>query len=309
MTTPAADVRPTMAAVDWQLRPATMADVDVTAQLVREVERHDIGEALITATEFAAEWRRPGMDLTGDVRIVDIDGRAVAYAQQYHGRGEVAVHPDVRGRGIGTALAEWTEDHARGAGLRRVGQTLPVTATGAVRLLTDRGYRPLWESWLLRRDLSAMQAEPTPPAGVHIRSLRRPDDDRPLYEVVDRAFSEWPDRDPPMGFDDWRTMMLDHDDSDPELTFVADADGRVVGAAVCAVDGDEGWVEQLAVARQWRGHGLGRALLQTAFHRFAGRGLSTACLATDSRTGARSLYERAGMQVVHTFRRYSLPLD
>jgi mycothiol synthase len=57
----------------------------------------------------------------------------------------------------------------------------------------------------------------------------------------------------------------------------------------------------LAVAREHRGLGLGRALLQQAFALFHGRGKSSAGLSTDSRTGALELYEHLGMRVVRSY--------
>lgn len=275
---------------------------------MRATEEQHLGEALLTRGDLAGEWDRPGLDVAADVRVAELHGRVVGLGQQYHGRAEVAVLPAACGLGIGTALAAWTEQHARAAGLQRVGQTLPVADTVGHALLAARGYRPLWESWIFRRELGRVDIRPQVPTGVVLRTIRRPEDDAPLYALIDRAFSEWPDRDPAMGLADWRASMLDRDGMDDALVLVAEVKGTLVGAAVCIVDGPEGWIEQLAVAREWRGRGLGRALLHAAFHRFAARGLGVAGLATDSRTGARGLYEHVGMQVTHTLQRVSLPL-
>ncbi|WP_201391081.1 GNAT family N-acetyltransferase [Ktedonobacter sp. SOSP1-85] len=62
--------------------------------------------------------------------------------------------------------------------------------------------------------------------------------------------------------------------------------------------GPVGWVNTLAVAREWRGRGVGLALLQHAFGEFARRGLQRASLSVDAQnlTGATRLYQRAGMR-------------
>src|SRR5919204_32725 len=78
--------------------------------------------------------------------------------------------------------------------------------------------------------------------------------------------------------------------------------------ALCLVFRDEGWVQQLAVKRSYRGRGLGGALLQAAFREFYRRGLKTAGLSTESRTGARGVYEHVGMKVTRSFKRYSKDL-
>jgi hypothetical protein len=49
---------------------------------------------------------------------------------------------------------------------------------------------------------------------------------------------------------------------------------------------------------------LGRALLQESFRRFKAMGWDRAGLATDSRTGALSLYEHVGMRVDRSYTRW-----
>lgn len=63
----------------------------------------------------------------------------------------------------------------------------------------------------------------------------------------------------------------------------------------------EDWVEQVAVAKGHRNRGLGRALLQECFRRFWEIGRRQCGVSTDSRTGALSLYEHAGMSVRRSY--------
>lgn len=287
---------------------ASMDDVDATLTAINAAERLDRGAPLTSRTDIVGDWRRPSIDLATDVVLVRAAGQVVAHAEQFHGRAFVHVHPDVRGRGIGTALAGWAEDHARAAGLAQVGQTIATTATSALALLEARGYVPRWESWILSQTLDDDVPSPALPSGCHLRSLRRPDDERALYELIDTAFSDWEDRDSSMSFEDWRASYLDVTDGLPEPALVVEIDGALVGAALGQVEDDEGWIDQLAVARPYRGRGLGRALLQGSFARFREQGLRTVSLSTDSRTGARTLYEHVGMTVTESFTRMTLPL-
>ncbi len=289
-------------------RGATLDDVDAVLAVIVAAEQLEHGGPLTTRSDVAGDWVRPSMDLSTDVVLVEEAGDVVAYAEQFRGRAFVHVHPDVRGRGIGTALAAWTEDHARAAGLAQVGQTLVTTAPDSLALLEGRGYVPRWESWILKKDLDAEVAPPTLPADVTLRTGRRPEDDRALYELVDTAFGDWDDRDTSMSFEDWRASYLERT-ADPELVLVLEAEGRLVGAALCQVEDGEGWIDQLAVARPYRRRGLGGALLQAAFARFHDRGIDVAALTTDSRTGARTLYEHVGMAVTETFVRMTLAVD
>lgn len=291
-------------------RGATPDDLDAVLAVIVAAERLEHGGPLTTRSDVAGDWVRPSMDLSTDVVLVEEAGDVVAHAEQFRGRAFVHVHPDVRGRGIGTALAAWTEDHARAAGLVQVGQTLVTTAPASLALLEGRGYVPRWESWILRKDLDAEVPRPVLPADVTLRTARSPEDDRALYELIDTAFGDWDDRETSMPFEDWRASFLERAD-DPELVLVLvlEAEGQLVGAALCQVEDGEGWIDQLAVARAYRRRGLGGALLQAAFTRFRDRGMDVVALTTDSRTGARTLYEHVGMVVTETFVRMTLTVN
>src|SRR5438477_334822 len=81
---------------------------------------------------------------------------------------------------------------------------------------------------------------------------------------------------------------------------------RVVGAAL-ALDsgGDDGFVHQLAVHRDYRHRGIARALLHQAFVGFARVGRRSCTLSTNSYTGALSLYERVGMRIRRSYTHYA----
>jgi len=290
-------------------RPPTLDDIDEVVALCRAEQVRSGVEAHTNAADFTSEWQRPSMDLDLDAVVVQEGPRIVGYADQSDGRAWVAVDPSAEGRGIGTALRHWTEANARHHGLPRIGQTLPRTATEAMSLLADAGWTARWDTWVFSIPLGPDLPAPHLPDGVVVRSIRRPDEERAVYDVVQGAFGEWPDRDSSQTFEDWRAENLDRDDADADLLLVAVEDDRVVGAALCLEDEDEGWVAELAVPREHRGRGLGRGLLESAFQRFAARGRLTAGLSTDSRTGARTLYEHVGMTVTEDWARWAMDLD
>jgi ribosomal protein S18 acetylase RimI-like enzyme len=86
---------------------------------------------------------------------------------------------------------------------------------------------------------------------------------------------------------------------DPAWWFIAAAEGRIVGVSLSEVWESDGigWVGQLAVAPEWRGRGLGRALLLTSMRAFRERDLPRAALSVhgDNLLATR-LYESAGMR-------------
>ena len=90
----------------------------------------------------------------------------------------------------------------------------------------------------------------------------------------------------------------------PDLDLVlVDANNEMVGIAFCVLEpvaggGDQAWVNQLGVLKEWRGKGLGRALLTAGMDAFHKRGVRDIWLTVDSEneTGALGLYESAGFE-------------
>ena len=255
----------------------------------------------IQLEDIVGDWRRPSFDLEADAVVVLEGNRIVAEAELFMGRrGEAAVHPDERGRGIGTALLAWMERRSRATGGTLVGQSVPDANAEAVELFRANGYEPLWRSWVLSIALDGTPREPLLPDGYAFRPYELGGDDREVYDVVERAFGEWPDRDP-YPYEDWRAGTVDMESFDPTLQVVVVRGGEIVGTANLIDPGEEGWVHQLAVAREHRNLGLGRALLLRAFELFHARGRASVGLSTDSRTGALGLYEHVGMRVVRSY--------
>jgi mycothiol synthase len=290
---------------DLESRSPTRGDLDAVVSVIAASEEATQGVVDVTAEDVRSDWGRPSFDLSSDAVVVTDAGRIVAYAEVFSGRAWVHVHPDHGRRGIGAAVLGWTESRARELGSEKVGQTVPDPNARAADLLSSNGYRVRWETWVFQKDLDTEPAEPRLPDGTTLRTFDEERDARATYELIDTAFSDWPDRDPGFGFDDWVASFLSREDFDPSLTFLVGDDDELVGVALCLVYDDEGWVQQLAVKRWHRGRGLGGALLQAAFREFHRRGLKTAGLSTESRTGARGVYEHVGMTVTRSYKRYS----
>lgn len=85
---------------------------------------------------------------------------------------------------------------------------------------------------------------------------------------------------------------------DRELLFVAEAQGRIVGTVMGGYDGHRGWIYSLAVARDYRGRGIGSALVRQVEAALAALG----CLKVNLQVHASNaevvrFYERLGYQV------------
>jgi len=157
-----------------------------------------------------------------------------------------------------------------------------------------------------------MKEAPQPPkwpAGVSVRAFKPGHDDKPLHAMIQEARADNHEN-APISFEGWRTLMIERDSFDPTLWFLAAAGDEIVGAALCPRYPGQGWVRQVAVARNWRRRGVARALLQHAFGEFHKRGNHSVGLVVDSynRTGARSLYESLGMRLDRQHDRYEKSL-
>ena len=297
---------------DLITRGATYEDIPAVTALMRASEEFDTGEPAVTVEDVESEWMLPGFDPAVDAILVLDGDRAVASAEVPGWRAEATVHPDARGRGIGTAILGWIERRAveradRGAEIR-VGQTVIDTNTDAISLFVRHGYTPRHTSWVLRLPDDVVIGHPPLPHGVVIRPFDPDREEEQVYRVVEDAFNEWPTR-KPSTFEEWRSGVTGRSDFDPTLLFVAVADQDVVGVSFGIPYEDEGWVQQLAVRRDHRNQGLAKALLRATFDELRRRGSPAVGVSTDSRTGALDLYVDAGMVVRASYTHYSKILD
>jgi mycothiol synthase len=284
--------------------PLAAEDAPTITALWQACERHDDGRAEVVAADVLASMRSPRLDPARDTVGLRADGELVAFGVQLAVRHTFAhVLPEWRGRGLGTWLLRWTQDAARAAGADVTGQSLSEHEHAAIALLERDGYERRWEEWLFEIALDAEPAPPVLPSGYAIRPMVPGRDERAAYDVIEAAFSEWPEREP-RPYDDWAAVELGRPGFAPDLLALATRGDDVVGAVVICFDEGEGWVDQLAVAREHRGRGTARALLAHAFGVTWRRGGRTCGLGTDTRTGARGLYEHVGMRVRKTYYEY-----
>jgi GNAT superfamily N-acetyltransferase len=281
-------------------RVLTMDDARAVFEVAAAQERHDIGRAEVELADIVSDWSRPSWDVSTHT-IGVFDGESlVAYGEiSGHDRGDAAVHPDYRRRGIGTALAGWMQQTVRGLGGFGYGSPVPQGSAGD-RLLEKLGYRVRWTSWVLVVPEEAAIAERPLPEGYSLRAAER-DEYRAVQDVIEDAFLEWSVRDRE-SFEDFEASVIGRPGFEPwNFRVVTDPSGEVVGTAlVILASGDsglEGFIERLAVRRDQRHRGLAQALLVDAFAQGREHGATRSSLSTDSRTGALSLYEKVGMKI------------
>lgn len=279
-------------------RPLRMDDAaDVTALMAAE-ELANVGRVLIQEADIVGDWSRPSHDLAGNsIGVLDGD-RLVAYGEvagSFHC--DAAVHPDHHGRGIGTAIALWTQRRAAELGHEWVGMPNPVGSPGE-RLLRALGYEERWRSWGIELPEGARVPERRLPDGYAIAPASTDADREGAWHVTEDAFLEWSER-PKDSYADWAARVTERPGFEPwMLRVVHDPAGAVVGAVSLQLAGGAAYVDKLAVRKGQRGRGLAQALLVDAFAAGRAHGAERSELSTDSRTGALDLYLKIGM-VVH----------
>jgi mycothiol synthase len=281
--------------------------------LMDAVDRAEGNDPVWTREWLLNDWRRPRFEMPRDTRVVVApNGGLAAYVEVYDSvpRAEVEsvgrVHPDHRGRGIGAFLLGWAEDcaseRARGNDVE-----LYVDSSGADKsaaaLLRSRGFEVVRHFWHMEIVLHR-PPEPRETGGVSIDGFEPEHDERAIYELMTEAFKgHWGY--PEESFVEWRRSKLEREDYDPGLWWVAREGRRVVGTLIgnIAEDDVRAWVSEIAVAGDYRGKGIGMALLEHAFAGFVRRGMHRVRLNVDSEnvTGATRLYERVGMSPVARF--------
>ncbi len=281
-------------------RPLTPADARAVHELMAAQELADLGSVEIEEADIVADWSKPSHNLT-ERSIGVLDGeRLVGYAELMGAdRADAAVHPDWRGRGIGTWLAAWLRDLGRRVGSSVVGMPAPEGSPGD-RLMAALGYRVRWQSWVLQLPPGQEIPDRDLPDGFVLRQARG-DELQAVHDVLEDAFLEWSVR-PRESFEDFTAAVLRRPGFEPwQLRVVVDPAGAVGGVAVLQLAGEVTYIARLAVRRDLRGRGLAQALLVDAFAVGRDHGGVVAELSTDSRTGALGLYQKVGMVVTSTW--------
>jgi mycothiol synthase len=285
-------------------RPLRREDSRIVYELMAAQELADIGSVEIEEADLVSDWAKPSHDLSSrSVAVFDGD-LLVGYAELMGvDRGDTAVLPSHRGRGIGTWLAWWLRDLGRRLGSPVVGGPVPEGGPGD-RLLAGLGYEVRWTSWVLQLPPGTEIPERDLPEGYAVRTASEADLPA-AHDVLEDAFLEWSEREREP-FEDFRASLVERPGFEPwNLRVVTDATGAVVGVALVFVSGsgsgDVAYVSRLAVRRDQRGRGLAQVLLVDGFRLAREHGATVSELSTDSRTGALGLYEKVGMRPTATW--------
>jgi mycothiol synthase len=292
----------------YRSRPATLEDVDAVAALRKAADMADAGVDDPVRDQIAEWWSLPVVDLARDVILVEDARSAVgafgglfALNPEISVEAQVVVHPGHRGRGLGGWLVDALEAEVRSRDVPapRITLEAPSGVAAARALIESRGYRYARTFWHMARALEGPVEPPSTPGEVALRPFEVDRDLRPLYDALESAFADhWNAQPFPFELHEYEMRHRE-----AELVLVADGDGAVVGGSIARLSEGAGWIDALAVVREWRGRGVAKALLRSQFATLAARGASRVLLNVDAEntTGATRLYEAVGMQVHRSF--------
>jgi ribosomal protein S18 acetylase RimI-like enzyme len=295
------------------LRAATPDDADAILDLCVLSDIAEIGEANTTIDEV-----RSGLRTTTERTAVLEDPRTglLGYAWVEHQPGQLKSWGDLMlrpglDRAAAETLLEWLRMTASDLAPGKPVHTFADSHnTLKQRLYESAGGTVIRRFYRMGIDLTAEPpAEPVLADGVEIRPVHDEAGLREMHAVVDTAFLDHFGHEPE-SFESFREHTVEGGYQDLGLWWLATVDGDpAAGLFGCRISDEAAYVATLGTLRAYRGRGLGKALLATAFAEYRRRGYRKAVLGVDaaSPTGALALYESAGMTAEHEGWRYELP--
>jgi GNAT superfamily N-acetyltransferase len=223
--------------------------------------------------EDYVDWKRQARE--GVWLLATEDGREVGTALGIGGwhepegvaRGEVRVVPDARGRGTGSALLERLGAWAAGLGYSELLGEVRETDGASIAWTERRGYAEVGRNSRLVLELAGVEAPAVePPHGIEIVTWAgRPELERGMYAVAQEAYPDIPGAEDEVmpAFEEWLSADMQGVSDRPEATWVALADGEVVGYAKLSISNARPGVvmhDITGVRRAWRGRGIASAL-------------------------------------------------
>jgi GNAT superfamily N-acetyltransferase len=177
-------------------------------------------------------------------------------------RGDIAVIPAQRRRGIGSAMLAEISARARVFGKDAIQGEAKESDAESRAFLEHRGFVQVGAEKAVVLELDEIEPpEIDPPAGIRIASrAEEPDRLDAMYAVAVQADEDIPGSEEVQTYAQWRAQDIDKPSRRPDLCFIALAGEEVVGYAVLQAYGDEAFHGLTATRRDWRRKGVATAL-------------------------------------------------
>lgn len=222
------------------------------------------------------------------------------------------VHPDYRGRGLGTDMLRWQQRlapviHERHFPEARLELSVSAMAgnTEALELFVNEGFTPERFFFEMHRPQDLPVQDRPVPEGLTIETLGA-DMRKPLRLVQNEVFADhW--RGTPFIEEEW-DQWLGQEKVQPQLSFLLrDAENSAVAGYLISSFSEAQFADTgvrdihfnlIGTARPYRGRGVASALIAHAVRESRKEGYQTASLGVDGQnpTGALGVYERNGFE-------------
>lgn len=310
-----------------ELRPATRNDAEALTALGNLLAVVDDTDERQTVEDLLEEWETPGFVLERDVRLVESAGTLIGWVSVFLSAmprdGEInvhvsgGVHPDHRGRGVGTALVTWGVELGRQRALEEFPESTPALmgwgrqeSSDAAELLANLGFKPARWFTDMRVELEGW-SDPSgrtedDPRG-RVPNFTLPDGDSEAVRLAhnDAFRDHWGSSEStPERWESFRGRRVNRS----ELSRIA-VDPSVdpldaVDAYVLSEEWEPGelYVALVGTRRRARGRHLATELLADVVRAAQKAGMTRVDLGVDSAspTGANGVYERVGFKPVRT---------
>jgi ribosomal protein S18 acetylase RimI-like enzyme len=282
-------------------RPASPEDLPAATELARRADTAWFGAPERDQDEIGEYFEQVADFETGSRMFFD-GGRLVAVALRNDTDAWFETDPDQEvTRRVSDALIGWY------AGFDKPKMEALDRNFAMRSALEAHGWRHQRSSFELMREVTDGWTLDVPsyPPGVEVRDFSR-DDAEAMYHLiyVDAGWADVPGH-PHREFEGWRSLFITESTA-PEQQVLAWRGDRLVGVSIGRIFSDGmGWIAQLAVARNERGNGLGRALLLDALRlrRDGGATMLGLQVQADNRN-ALNLYLDAGLHIDREWMEY-----
>lgn len=294
-----------------RIRNFEWTDIDAITFLSNEIGGASGTAKALDSDEMRTALSVPGCDPERHCLIAEDAGKAVGYSlvayeepisRAVASGGVLEAH---RGKGIGRALLRRVVEHAEGLGVDVLHVEAGVTHSDAQHLLASHGMEVVKSLWKMRWQCAEVP-DVDLPAGFAVRSLVVGRDEETLTDLQNVSFEEnW-------GFSpntvEQIRARVEHNRGGPESILFITEDGVTEHGKPAAynwtmflADGESssGVVAMTGVHPDYRGRGIGRAVVTAGIAYLVERGASVVELEVDAEnTPARELYLKLGFRKV-----------
>jgi mycothiol synthase len=299
----------------YSTRAAEEADAEAIYRLIHDYDVSIVGYSDFAPDDLLELFREDHFDIDRDSCLVlDGEGRPAGFtmiwAREPHRRysAYAVVHPQHRGRGIGTGLLGFLERRMRAQVADHEGATLwnwiDLEDEAARRIVEAAGFSEVRRHYTMIGDLSALDPAMPAPEWISIRTCNE-DDAEVIHSLDQETFAEhWGFT--PRSYEQWHKQSYERSDTDLSMWFLALVDGEPVGFLIGRAMEGIGWIGDLGVRKTHRRRGVASALLRHSLSDFKRRGFPKVGLGVDASNETRAvhLYEKLGMQAERVYVTY-----